>query len=182
MTIFCGDPCIATITGRSCSTVSGVFVSSCGWCDEDEKKSAPDPERHSRDCSVCAHRDRQEMEREFCEWKPAEAIARERRISRAALYRHICAMRLLGRRDANIKQALANHIEKGYRVKPTASSFIAAIQAYAQINAEGEWVDKVEDVRASKNLSQFQRLSRGEMARYIQENELPAWWNPGETN
>lgn len=147
-----------------------------------KKTTHVDIKRHSRDCSVCPRHDREEIEREFCEWKPAEVIARERKISRAAMYRHVRAIGLLGRRDRNIKAALANFIERGYRVKVTASSFIAAIQAYAKINAEGEWIDKVEDIRATQNRSQLERMTRGELARYVQQNELPAWWNSGETN
>jgi hypothetical protein len=145
------------------------------------KKAQPDPDRHSRDCSICAHRDRDSIEQEFCAWKPAEVIARERKISRAAFYRHVRAMGLLARRDRNVKGALAGFIERGYRVRVTASSFIAAITAYSKINAEGEWIDKLEDVRATKNLSQLERMTRGEMARYIAKNELPEWWDPGET-
>jgi hypothetical protein len=142
-----------------------------------KKKAPPDLERHSRDCSVCEHRDRQEIEREISEWKPVTVVARERKISRAAMYRHVRAMGLLGRRDRNIKAALANFIERGYRVKVTASSFVAAIQAYAKINAEGEWIDKVEDIHATQNRSQLERMTRGELARYIEKNELPAWWS-----
>jgi hypothetical protein len=145
------------------------------------KSKAVDPERHARDCSACTHRDRDQIEQEFCAWKPAETIATERKISRAAMYRHIRAVGLLGRRDRNIKAALANHIERGYRVRVTASSFIAAITAYSKINADGEWIDKLEDVRATKNLGQLERMTQGEMARYIQKNELPAWWNSTET-
>jgi hypothetical protein len=145
------------------------------------KTARVDINRHSRDCSVCAHPDREEIEREFSEWKPAEVIARERKISPAAFYRHIRAMGLLARRDRNIKAALASFIERGYRVGVTASSFIAAITAYSKINAEGEWIDKLEDVRATKNLSQLERMTRGELARYIEKNELPAWWNSAET-
>jgi hypothetical protein len=89
-------------------------------------------------------------------------------------------MGLLARRDRNIKAALASFIERGYRVRVTASSFIAAITAYSKINAEGEWIDKLEDVRATKNLSRLERMTRGEMARYIEKNELPAWWNSAE--
>jgi hypothetical protein len=145
------------------------------------KTARVDIKRHSRDCSVCAHPDYEEIEHEFSQWKPAEVIAGERKISRAVFYRHIRAMDLLARRGRNIKRALASFTERGYRVKVTASSFVAAITAYSKITAEGEWIDKLEAVRAAKNLSQLERMTRGEMVRCIEKNELPAWWISAET-
>jgi hypothetical protein len=146
-----------------------------------EKTTCVDIERHSRECRICAHPDRDEIEREFCEWKALTTIARERRISRAAFYRHVRALGLFDRRDRNIKAALANFIERGSTVKVTAASFVAAIQAYSKINAAGEWVDKNEDVNATHNLALFDKMTRGEMLRYAQTGELPEWWSSGDT-
>jgi hypothetical protein len=142
-----------------------------------KKTTRVDIKRHSRECGICAHPDREEIEREFCEWKALTTIVRERRISRAAFYRHVRAMGLFDRRDRNIKAALANFIERGSTVKVTASSFVAAIQAYSKIDAEGQWVDKTADVNASRNLALFDRMTQGEMLRYAQTGELPEWWN-----
>jgi hypothetical protein len=75
------------------------------------KTARVNTKRHSRDCSVCAHPECEEIEREFCEWKPAEVIARERKISRAAFYRHIRAMSLLARRDRNIKASATSFVQ-----------------------------------------------------------------------
>jgi hypothetical protein len=141
------------------------------------KNRAADPERHSRDCSICAHRDRHEIEREFCDWKPLAAIAKARRIPRTSLYRHLHATGLFDKRDRNIKSALAAFIERGYKVHITAASFISAIQAYAKINAEGQWVDKTEDVNASRNLALFDRMTQGEMLEYARSGKLPEWWS-----
>jgi hypothetical protein len=128
------------------------------------KNRAADPERHSRDCSICAHRDRHE-------------IAKARRIPRTSLYRHLHATGLFDKRDRNIKSALAAFIERGYKVHITAASFISAIQAYAKINAEGQWVDKTEDVNASRNLALFDRMTQGEMLEYARSGKLPEWWS-----
>jgi hypothetical protein len=115
-----------------------------------EKNNRVGLTRHERDCRVCAHPDREEIEREFCECKPLAAIARERKITRPSLYPHVRALNLFERRDRNIKSALANLIEKGFRVRVTASSFVAAIQAYSKINnSEGAWIEKTEEPRTS---------------------------------
>jgi hypothetical protein len=54
----------------------------------------------------------------------------------------------------------------------TASVIVAAVQALAKINANGEWVDRVEhvDLRAV-----FDRMSREELEIYARENKLPTW-------
>lgn len=140
-------------------------------------KKAINVSRHERDCRVCAHRDREDIEREFCEWKPIAAIAKARRIPRASLYRHVRAMGLFDKRDRNVKAALARFIERGHNVHVTAAAYISAIQAYAKINAEGEWIDKTENVTATKNLAQFDRMTVGEMRKYAETGELPEWWN-----
>jgi len=132
--------------------------------------------RHERDCSVCAHPDRREIEREFCEWKPLAAISRERKLSRPALYRHAHATNLFESRDKNIRAALSHFIERGYKVRVTASSFIAAIQAFAKINAAGEWIEKSEKVNASPTQELFGRMTRGEMLKYAETGALPDWW------
>jgi hypothetical protein len=145
-----------------------------------EKTICVDVQRHSRECGICARPDREEIEREFCEWKPIAAIAKARRIPRASLYRHIHGVGLFDKRDRNIKAALAKFIERGHNVHITAGSLISAIQAYAKINAQGEWVDKQENVTAAKNLALFDRMTQGEMLKYAQTGELPEWWNsPG---
>lgn len=142
-----------------------------------EKTTRVDVKRHSRDCSICAHPDREEIEREFCDWKPLAAIAKTRRIPRASLYRHVHATGLFDKRDRNVKAALAALIERGYNVRGTAAALISAITAYAKINAEGQWIDKTEEVNASKNLALFDRMTQGEMLKYAQTGELPEWWN-----
>jgi predicted DNA-binding ribbon-helix-helix protein len=143
------------------------------------RNAQPDRQKHSRDCSICAHRDRDQIEREFCEWKPIAAIAKERKISRTSLYRHIHATGLLEKRSRNIKSALSRVIERGYNVHVTAAALISAISAFAKINSEtGEWIDKTEDVNAGRNLAQFDRMTQGEMLEYARSGKLPEWWNP----
>jgi predicted DNA-binding ribbon-helix-helix protein len=143
-----------------------------------KKENPTDGERHSRICRICQDPRREEIELEFVEWKPLAVIAHEKKLSQSALYRHINATGLFGKRDRNLKAALSRFIERGYRVKVTAQSFIAAIQAMAKINSEGQWVDKVENVNARAQ-ELFSRMSRAEMLRYAESGELPAWFLPG---
>jgi hypothetical protein len=62
------------------------------------------------------------------------------------------------------------------RVKPSAAVIVAVVQAYAKINASGEWIDKTENVNATNTKELFSRMNRGEMLRYAETGELPAWW------
>ena len=133
--------------------------------------------RHERNCGICHHPRREEIERDFCEWKPLTVIGRERKLSRAALYRHMHATGMFPKRDANIKAVLARILEAGRRVRPTAASLVAAVQAYAKINAAGEWIDKIEDVTEATSIQElFNRMTRAEMLDYAETGQLPAWW------
>ena len=55
----------------------------------------------------------------------------------------------------------------------TASAVVAAIQAYAKINAEGQWIDRSEHV----NLNElFERMTREELESYARDGKLPDWF------
>jgi hypothetical protein len=141
----------------------------------------PQSSRHEQNCKVCNHPGREDIEQEFCEWKPVVAISREYKLNRVALYRHARAVGLFVRRDRNIKAALGRLIERGYRVRVTAGAVISAIQAYAKINAAGEWIDKSENVNVIATRDLFSRMSRDEMLRYAETGEVPSWW-PSDTS
>jgi len=51
---------------------------------------------------------------------------------------------LQAKRQRNIRAALKRIIEKAGEVDVTASAVVAAVQAYAKINAAGEWIDRTE--------------------------------------
>ncbi len=143
------------------------------------KKAQPDPQKHSRDCSICRRRDRDEIEREFVEWRPIAAIAKARKISRTSLYRHIHAKGLFEKRSRNVKAVLERVIENGRDAHVTAAALISAVTAYAKINSEtGEWIDKIEDVNARRNIEKFDKFTQGDLLKYAQTGELPEWWNP----
>jgi len=50
---------------------------------------------------------------------------------------------------------------------------VAAIQAYAKINAQGQWIERSEHV----NLNElFERMSKDELERYARDSKLPDWF------
>src|SRR5215831_11855090 len=69
--------------------------------------------RHSRNCSICGHQSREEIEREFINWTGPKAIAREFGLrDRTAIYRHAHALDLFSKRQRNIRAALEKIIER----------------------------------------------------------------------
>ena len=61
-------------------------------------------------------------------------------------------------------------------MRVTAAAVISAIQAYAKINAAGEWIDKNENVNLTTTRELFSRMNREEMLRYAETGELLSWW------
>jgi hypothetical protein len=50
---------------------------------------------------------------------------------------------------------------------------VAAVQAYAKINAAGQWIDRTETV----NLHElFDRMSEAELETYVRDGTLPDWF------
>lgn len=130
--------------------------------------------RHETNCSICAHSDRNEIEREFVEWASPLRIATDFGLpDRKTVYRHARAFGLIQKRDRNIRAGLAKIIEKGGEVEVTAAAVVAAIQAYSKINALGQWVDRSEHI----NLNElFDRMTRDELERYASSGKLPDWF------
>jgi hypothetical protein len=130
--------------------------------------------RHQRNCSVCAHQQREEIEAAFIGWRSAAAIAEEYGLAdRASVYRHAHAFGLFQKRQRNVRAALERIIEKAGEVDVTASAVVAAVQAYAKINAAGEWIDRTETVSLNEL---FERMSGQELESYAQRGTLPDWF------
>jgi hypothetical protein len=130
--------------------------------------------RHRANCTVCAHEKREEIEARFVEWQSPTAIAMDYGLAdRTSIYRHAHAFGLLEKRKRNVQAALERIIEKSGEVEVTASAVVAAIQAYAKINAQGQWVERSEYV----NLNElFERMSRDELETYARDGHLPDWF------
>jgi hypothetical protein len=142
-----------------------------------KEKATPKPkltsqERHARDCRVCNHPQREEIEREFTSWGDVSDLAKKRKLSRNSLYRHAEMMGLYQQRRRNIRAALERIIEKASSVEVTAAAVVSAIQAYAKINANGEWVERIEHVDLK---AVFDRMTSQEMLAYATTGTLPAW-------
>jgi hypothetical protein len=130
--------------------------------------------RHEANCTICAHKLRAEIEHDFISWKSPASIAAEYGVpDRASIYRHVQAFDLGAKRARNIRAALERIIEKVGDADVTAAAGVAAIQAYAKINAAGQWVERSESV----NLNElFDRMSKDELETYARDGKLPGWF------
>jgi len=130
--------------------------------------------RHEANCSVCAHSNREDIERDFMDWQSPLRIAQEYGLSgRMPIYRHASAFGLLAKRERNIRAALVKIIEKAGEVDVTAQSVVAAVQAYSKINAAGRWIERTEHIDLNEL---FDRMTRDELEKYAQEGKLPTWF------
>ena len=130
--------------------------------------------RHQRNCSVCGHPQREEIECAFIAWRSPAAIAEEFSLAdRASVYRHAHALGLFPKRQRNIRAALERIIERAGDVDVTASAVVAAVQAYSKINTAGEWIDRTETTSMN---DLFDRMSTEELEDYAQNGTLPEWF------
>src|SRR5262249_28075136 len=73
----------------------------------------------------------------------------------------------------NVRLALEKIIEQAGEVEVNAAAVVSAIQAYAKINAQGQWVERSETV----NLNElFDRMTREELEAYASNGTLPGWF------
>lgn len=130
--------------------------------------------RHQRNCTVCQHEQREEIETAFVAWRSPASLAEEFGLAdRTSVYRHAHALGLFVKRQRNVRAALERIIEKAGEVDVTASAVVSAIQAYTKINAAGQWIDRSEQV----NLNDlFDRMSTRELEEYAQNGRLPGWF------
>ena len=128
--------------------------------------------RHERDCKICHHPKREEIEREWTNWGDTTEIAKQYSLTRDSIYRHAHALGLFKKRGRNIRAALEQIIEKAAKVEVTAASVVSAVQAYAKINAQGQWVERFERVDMREI---FDRMTRGELDSYARTGKLPSW-------
>jgi hypothetical protein len=134
----------------------------------------PSLSRHARGCRICAHPNREEIERDFLSWvSPAKIASEYKLLNRATVYRHAHALDLFPKRARNLRGALERIIERVGEVEVSASAVVAAIQAYAKINAAGQWVERNELI----NLNDlFDRMSIEELEAYAKNGALPGWF------
>ena len=130
--------------------------------------------RHKRCCTVCALEKCAEIEAAFVAWESPVRITQEYGLAdRTSIYRHAHALGLMAKRKRNMRAALEKIIERAGEVEVTSSAVVAAVQAYAKINAEGQWIDRSEHV----NLNElFERMTVEELESYAKDGTLPGWF------
>ena len=131
--------------------------------------------RHRRSCTVCEHERCTEIEADFVGWKSPALIAQEYGLAdRTSVYRHAHAFGLFEKRKRNVRAALERIIEKASEVEVTSSAVVAAVQAYAKINAPGQWIERSEHIDLN---ALFERMSEDELEDYARDGNLPTWFN-----
>jgi hypothetical protein len=130
--------------------------------------------RHKSHCSICAHPHREDIERAYISWKSVAKIADEYKLGdRSAVYRHVHALDLGSKRARNIRAALERMIEKVDVVPVTAGAIVQAIALYARINAQGELVERREQVGIH---DLFAEMTNDELDAYAKDGTLPSWF------
>jgi hypothetical protein len=130
--------------------------------------------RHKRYCKICSHKRRDDIEEDFVSWKSPIVIAKEYGLAdRMNVYRHANALGLFEKRRKNIRAALERIVERVGDMEVTASAVVAAIQACAKINSQGQWIERTEHVNLTE---QFDRMTIEELEVYAREAKLPTWF------
>lgn len=129
--------------------------------------------RHEFRCTICPHEERESIEAAFVGWQSPVKIASDYKISRDSIYRHAKATGLSEKRRKNVRAALERIIEKAGEVEVNANAVVAAITAYAKINARGELVERHEMVDVN---ALFERMSSAEAEVYVKTGVLPQWF------
>jgi hypothetical protein len=133
--------------------------------------------RHSRQCGICNHAQRVEIERDFVAWRSPTAIKTEYGLSgRPTIYLHAHALGLFEKRQRNVRKALEHIIEQAGGVTVNAGAVVAAVRAYAKINSLGQWIDRSEHLDLN---ALFARMTSFELEEYAKDGTLPEWFCEG---
>ena len=129
---------------------------------------------HRAHCSVCAHPECDEIERELISWKSiADIVAEYKLRDRSAVYRHINALGLKTKRYRNIRGGLGRIIERGYNAPVTTTNVIQAYALLARLNAGGELEER--DGQPGKE-DLLARMNYAEHEAYAKDGTLPSWF------
>jgi hypothetical protein len=144
-------------------------------------KSPKSSNRHKLLCTVCAHPQRNDIEREFLSWgSPAKIAADYGLANRASIYRHAHALNLHQKRINNLCGPLERIIEKVESVPVNnASVIIQAVIVLAKLRAEGKLED-ADDVSSRSEL--FDCMSIEEYEAYAKDGTLPSWYKKTGSN
>jgi hypothetical protein len=130
--------------------------------------------RHAAECKICAHPQRDEIERDFVNWRSPASITKQYGLrNRSTVYRHAHAVGLFPKRQRNVRAALENIIERAAEVEVNAAAVVSAVTAYARINARGELIERTETINLN---ALFERMSVEELDKYAKDCVLPDWF------
>lgn len=130
--------------------------------------------RHAAECKICSHPQRDEIERDFVNWRSPASITKQYGLGhRATVYRHAHAVALFPKRQRNVRAALEKIIERAGEVEVNAAAVVSAVTAYARINARGEVIERTETVNLN---ALFERMSVQELENYAKDGILPDWF------
>ena len=69
--------------------------------------------RHKRQCGICAHPQKEQIEADFVSWRSAVVIAEEHKLGdKVSIYRYAHAFGLFAKRQRNVRAALEQIIEQ----------------------------------------------------------------------
>jgi len=84
--------------------------------------------RHASECKICAHELRQEIERDFINWRSPASIAKQYKLkNRASVYRHPHALGRFPKRQRNVRAALERILERASDVQVNAAAVVSAV-------------------------------------------------------
>jgi hypothetical protein len=136
--------------------------------------AVPNLGRHESGCKVCAHPQREEIERDFISWVSPEKIVSEYKLRhRASVYRHAHAFALFSKRSRNLRAALEHIVEKAADVPVNASAVVQAILAFAKINSQGQLIERQQAINVN---DLFDRMNADELEAYAKDGTLPTWF------
>ena len=94
--------------------------------------------RHKRQCGICAHPQKEQIEADFVSWRSAVVIAEEHQLGdKVSIYRHAHAFGLFAKRQRNVRAALEHIIKQAGDVVVTYSTVSGCNLRYSQLNDEG---------------------------------------------
>lgn len=107
------------------------------------KSNKPKPERHSRKCQICNHRQRAAIENDFLHWNRADWIQKRYGLhGKSTIYRHAGATGLDARRRETLYRAAEQVAEEVNRLeKPSAHAILSAVRTLASLNERGQWAE-----------------------------------------
>jgi len=133
--------------------------------------AAPILGRHQAGCRICAHPQREDIERDFIAWRSPSKIAEDYNLrDRSTVYRHAHALNLCPKRERNVRAALERIIERVDDVSVNAAAVVQAVAIYARINERGQFLARDELIKLH---DLFKKMTTEELEAYAKDGILP---------